>query len=326
MVKHLGAAVLFAGLFLIPAANAPAADSVSLDAYLKRLGYAPVRLEMDKDNHYFVRVIFKGKKQQFVLDTGCGLTQLDRKLARDLKPLDAANLTLEDEFLKNAKIPGLVLMDELTVGDMKFLNQPAHVSNLEFDFARVPQRGILGCDFFVRNHCIIDCLHAFLYVRSAPLPPGLQSNLVTSLQRSGFTETKMQIDLGFPTACKARVNGEELVLVLDTGSPWTVLDWDCGKRLNLPVVSKPTHLNLVGIGKVGAHGLQETQLQTLQLAGATLKRTYVGLADMSAWGLADRGKKMPEAQGLLGVETLATAGALLDYGSGKLWVNPPAPK
>jgi predicted aspartyl protease len=326
MLRNLGVAVVLSWMCLSLVGDARGEGAVTLDAYLKRLGYAPIRLELDRDNHYCVRGILKGKKERFVLDSGCAITRLDPKLARGLEKLDGTKLKLEDDFLKDARGPGLVVMDELTVSGIKFLNQPAHVGEVVFDFSQVAERGLLGCDFFVRNHCIIDCLHAFLYVRPTALPPDLESDLVASLHQGGFTETGMHLKLGLPTMCKARVNGEELMLVLDTGSPWTVLDWDCGKRLKLPVFSKPTHLNLVGIGKVGAHGLQETQLQTLQLAGATLRRTYVALADMSAWGLADRGSELPEAQGLLGVETLATAGALLDYGTSKLWLNPPSPK
>lgn len=318
--------MLLTGLCLLAARGAGPEDEITLGNYLKRAGYAQIQLELDRDNHLFVRGILKGKKQRFVLDTGSGITRLDPKQARGLAQFDGSKLKPDDASLNGAPVSGLVVIDELELGGLKFLNQPAQVGAVASGLARVSENGLLGCDFFSRNHGIIDCVHARLYVRSNALPADLESDLAAILHQSGFTETRMRQKPGSPGICKAKVNGEELELILDTASPWTVLDWNCGRRLKLPVMEKPAHLDFSGIRKPGAHGLQEAQVQTLQLGGATLKRTYVALADLSAWAAAVPGNVMPEAQGRLGVETLASAGALLDYGTGKLWLNPPAPR
>lgn len=318
--------MLLMGLCFSAARGAGPEEEITLGNYLKRAGYSQIQLELDRDNHLFVRGILRGKKQRFVLDTGSGVTRLDPKLARGLDKFDGSKLKPEDASLNGAPVSGLVVMDELELGGLNFLDQPAQVGAVASGLARVAENGLLGCDFFYRNHCIIDCVHARLYVRSNALPADLESDLAAILHQSGFTETRIRQKPGLPGTCKAKLNGEELELILDTASPWTVLDWDCGRRLKLPVMEKPAHLDFSGIRKPGAHGLQEAQAQTLQLGGATLKRAYVALADLSAWEAAVPGKTMPEALGRLGVETLATAGALLDFGTSKLWLNPPAPR
>jgi len=297
-----------------------------LETYLKRLGYSPIRLETGDNNNLFVHGRVNGKRERLELDTGCGITRLVPKAARSLQALDPSKTEIDDGFLNELRIPGLVRIDELVLDSVHFQNQPAEMGELEFDFVRVLEQGLLGCDFFFRNHSIIDCRHGQLFVRAAALAPEEKSALGESLRRSGFGAVELSVKPGLPATCRAVANGKPVGLVVDTGSPWSLLDWDTGKQLSLPTLMRPQHLELTGIGKVGTHGLQEAQLQTLQLGDVTLNRIYIGLADMSAWGLTERGTNLPSAQGLLGMETLASTSALIDFGSLKIWLRPSDPK
>ena len=297
-------------------------EPVTLENYLRRLGYAPIRLSVGDNNHFFLHGKINGKKVRLSLDTGCAITRLIPKAASGLTPIDPKKVSIDDGFLNRTHIPGLVLMDTLELGGLQFRNQPAHVGEIEFDFVRSVDDGLLGCDFLARNHCIIDCGHGLLFVRGEALPSQAETSLKETLLKSGFKDTGFEVSPGRPVTCHVALNKKDYGLIVDTGCPWTLLDWECGQQLGLTALVRPRHLVMNGIGKVGAHGLQEAQLQTLQIGDLTLARIYVALADMSAWGLTERGQWMKNQSGFLGMETLASTAALLDFGTRTIWVHP----
>ena len=131
----------------------------------------------------------------------------------------------------------------------------------------------------------------------------------------------MELTAGFPLACMAKANDEPLKLVVDTGASWNLLDerWGRVRKLSL----NDTNVRVVGIGEIGSHAMQVTRLQKFELGDLVLKDTCFGLTSLDAWGLSDRGKWMPDTNGLLGADTLAEYSALIDYASMTLWVSKP---
>jgi predicted aspartyl protease len=313
------------------AARAVSEPASSLDDYLKRVGYLPVMLKRGEQDELLAEGVLAGKKRLFLVDTGCERTVLNEATARGLKSLGELGVTLEDSFLGKLTNPSVVLMDKLTLGRAQFLNQPANVMNLRIDFISTGFDGVLGCDFFSRNYCLIDCFSRRLYVRGSKPWIDVTSAIEATLRGSGLTG--VPIYLKYRLTVGAKVNAEMVKLVVDTGSTFNVLDTALAKRLGLTaakhdeatlgsLMKKEMSTKVVGVGKIGAHKAWFATLKTLEVSSLQWTNVLVGVADLKYWGLAEPGSQSEEVQGVLGCEMLTTRGALIDYHSRLLWFRP----
>jgi predicted aspartyl protease len=293
----------------------PQPDS-SIESYLKRLGYAPIVLERDDKNMLFLRTTFKGKKQRTTLDTGASVTLIDQRLAPDLKRVEQ----LEDSYLGIIRGPDLVILESLKLGDVEFKDQPAFLAKMAPELG---DRCILGCDFLARNNAIIDCFRRRLYIRAEAPPPQIRAALGESLGRSGCAAVRTELSPGQPLCCAALVNGAETKMVVDTGASYNMLDATWARQQKLALTH--TYARVMGQGDIGSHEMQLTQARSLQLGEIILPNIYFGVSDLEAWGLSNRGKWMPEAKGLLGADTLAGNGALIDFATMQIWLRKPKP-
>ena len=303
----------------------------SLEGYLKRVGYLPVVLKKSEHGKLLAEGVLAGKKRLFLVDTGCGRTTLDEGAARGLKSLGELGVTLDDSFWGKISDPAIVLMDKLALGGAQFLNQPAKVMKLRMDYTFVAFDGILGCDFFFRNYCLIDCLHGRLYVRGARPSDDATSALETNLRQSGFTDVPINVKYGLTVA--AKLNGEMSRLVVDTGATFSLLDNALAKHLGLTAVKqdeprlgslmrKDWSANIVGFGKIGAHNMWVTTVKSWELGSLQWTNVHVGVVDLKSWDLAEPGTRSENVRGILGREMLTARGALIDYHGRKLWFRP----
>jgi len=264
------------------------------------------------------------------VDTGWGLTCLNQANARGCKTPAEMGTALEDSFLGTITNSSVVIMTKLELGRAQFLNQPATVEKLQMDFVPVGYDGILGCDFFLRNFCLIDCFARRLYVR-ATRPSEEQSRaLEQTLRQSGFGAAIFSQERLVPTI-EAHINEQQVLLAVDTGSTVSMLDERLVKALSLSMVKQETTGALVkddltakaiGYGKVGAHKLRVTTLKQLQIGARTWQNVHIGVANLKDWGIGERGNPAEDLQGMLGAEMLATHGALIDFASNTLWFRP----
>jgi len=317
--------------FVARAAQADNGGGSSLEDYFKRVGYLPIELKRGEHDKLLAQGVLAGKKRLFLVDTGCGRTVLDESAARGLKSLGELGVTLEDGFLGKLSDPSLLLMDKLTLGSAQFLNQPARVTNLRMDFIFVGSDGVLGCDFFFRNYCLIDCFGNRLYVRGSKPSDDVTSAMAATLRRSGFID--VPINLKYGLTVDAKVNDESVKLLVDTGSTFSILDNALAKRLGLAAVKhdaadvgslipKEWTANAIGFGKIGAHKMWVTKLKALEVGSLQWTNVHVGVTGLKNWGLAEPGSRSEEVQGVLGREMLRGRGALIDYHSHKLWFRP----
>ena len=324
-------AASFALAFVARAAQPGDGAGSSLEDYLKRVGYLPIELKRGQQDKLLAEGVLAGKKRLFLVDTGWTRTALDEGAARGLKSLGELGVTLEDSFWGKLSDPTTVLMDKLTLGRAQFLNQPARVTQLRMDYIFVGSDGVLGCDFFFRNSCLIDCFDRRLYVRGAKPSDDVTSAMAATLRRSGFTDIPIEAKYGLTV--DAKVNGEASKLLVDTGFTFSSLDSALAKRLGLAAVKHDTaevgslipkewSTKMIGIGKVGAHKMWVTKLKALEVGSLQWTNVHVGVTDLKNWGLAEPGSRREEVQGILGREFLTARGALIDYHTHKLWFRP----
>jgi predicted aspartyl protease len=317
--------------FVAGAAQAESGAGSSLGDYLKRVGYLPVTLKNGEHGKLLAEGVLAGKKCLFLVDTGWGRTALDEGAARGLKSLGELGGTLDDSFWGKLSDPAIVVMDKLTLGGAQFLNQPAKVMKLQMDYISLEFDGILGCDFLFRNYCLIDCWQRKLYVRSAQPSDDVTSAIETTLRSSGFTDVPINVKYGLTV--DAKVNGETLKLLVDTGATFSALDSALAKRLRLAAVKEDEprvgtlikrewRANIVGVGKIGAHKMWVATVKTWEVGSLQWTNVHVGVMDLKSWRLAESGTRTEEVRGMLGREMLTARGALIDYHSRKLWFRP----
>jgi hypothetical protein len=100
-----------------PGAAAEQRTTHSLENYLKRLGYEPIPLKRDHDNHLFLYGEIQGKSRRIDVDTGCPVTRVDSITARKLKTIGQLGVELEDSFLGRITNPHVRLLHVLSSMD-----------------------------------------------------------------------------------------------------------------------------------------------------------------------------------------------------------------
>jgi hypothetical protein len=320
-------ALLMASLVFAPPQTTPAdsPSSSSLDDYLKRLGYETVEFEdTDHTQDFVVGALSTGGKHTFLVDTGWGMTSLSKAAAKGIKrPAQEsyqASGTSRVEFVK---------IDELTLGHVHLTNQPARVEDLRADYIHLPFDAVLGCDFFFRNSCLIDCYKRRLYLHNSPPSEEQTRALEETLRLSGFAE--VPIESQFLLTVQAEINGRPVRLGLDTGASFDQLDDSELKLLGLTTLTQasagsliPGELgaHVIGVGSIGGHEMKATRPTTFRVGTREWKRIYFGVLDLKPWNLAKPGTPGERVKGLLCQTTLEFHGALIDFAHQKLWLRP----
>jgi hypothetical protein len=299
---------------------------VTLDTYLQQLGYGAIPLKRTEQNHLAVEGELAGKKAVFLIDTGNSVTRLDKKTGSRFKTLAERGIRLEDPNLGEFPATNFVLVDELKLGTARFPNQPANVTALGHQATSAYEIStsayedcLIGCDFLLRHHCLLDCAGLKLYVRADKLSTDMRAALESSLRRSGYHETVLIPTRALVELCPASVNGVALRLLVDSGSIFTFLDDHRGRQSPLAKlrVSSTDRLNQ-GIGKRGGTPIYVADPDSFQLDGIeiSLKKIRLGVTDLISFNI---GSQLQNVDGILGAEVLAVSGSLVDLENRRLW-------
>jgi hypothetical protein len=305
-----------------------------LDEYLKLLKYEAVDLRRNDGKQLLVDGSVRGKRVEFLVDSGFTLTTLQPASSKGLKPFDPASDTDDKSVWRRVSHSSVVLMDKLRLGRLELVNQPAETRKIDMDYVGFGYGGILGYDFLVRNGCLLDCWQRKLYVRTTGPSTNAANALVETLRRSGFDEAPGTGTLGL--LVEVKVNRQPVQMLVDTGATLSVLHESLLKTLSLPIVrwERPSTgsaipeeitVGIVGSGKIGKQKYRLTRLDTLQIGSRTLQKAHFGVTDLTAWGLANPNSPGGPVMGLLGAEMLAGYGAVIDFASGTLWLRPEKP-
>ena len=288
-----------------------------LETYMQRWGFAPITLQRDHQNHLTVQGDLNGQRQTLLVDTGWSITTLDRSLGKKLPSLGQLAGPSSDPRLTRFYGTSAVMVASLQLGPAVFTNQPARVEPLSANGVK----GILGCDFLLRNHCVIDCLDRRLYVRAGATSPEVQGELDQCLRGSGFHPVHLDLRPSLAATCDARVNGQPVRLVVDTGAQWSILDVSQVKRLGLAAVR--TQGTISGaLSGIHPTWLSLTEIKALEFESLTLRNLRFGVASMADWGIRSTGVGVNEVHGFLGAYDLTVSGALIDCAHSTLWLRP----
>lgn len=324
LLHSLAAALLLALLLSRPECGLTAQTQAdpsppqTLAQLLRSLGYGSIPLERGSNNRLLLEATVTGHKRVLLLDTGSTATLLDRRVAARLKTVGELGIDLVDPVLRAHMPTNAVLITELKLGDCRFENQPA--LSMPLGASGVGVEGMIGCDFLIRQHAIVDCAGKKLFVRAGPLESDKRRMLKQVLERSGYTEVLVEREDSLVSICTSRINRLDLRLVLDTGSVYTTIDDDAANRCH--IVWSGTRRRAVGIGERGSVPLSVGTPESFALAGKSIlyPGTSIGACEMRSWGIGQ--DKQGQVHGVLGAELLARTQALIDFDQPSLWFVP----
>lgn len=292
---------------------------ITLQGPLTRLGWKQVELRRTHENHLFLFARLNGRKESVLVDTGWSLTTVSTNAARRLKTLSEAGLTLRDPFFGTRENSPVVLLENLKLGGVEFINQPALVQNMVLNGRPAPFDLVLGCDFLIRNFCVVDSRNRRLYGRHGAPTAGEQEEFEEALRRGGFLAVQLERKEPLALTCFARVNGENLEMLVDSAAPWSCVDVRQAGRLKLKTTASPARIT--GVGRTGTRGVSVAAVKSFQLAEVNVKITNLAVFNLGDWGFAVPDAPLSEVQGILGGDALNAASAVIDCHALKLWVK-----
>jgi predicted aspartyl protease len=290
---------LLAGLLLAAMLRAAGAQPANLGAALRRLGYEQIELRRTGEHHLFLFGQVNGRRRSCLVDTGWSFT------------------TISTNTTQRLAVAGIV--DELKLGRVSLTNEPAVVQALRVNGRPTSFDMVLGCDFLIRHHAMIDGAGRRLYLRSEALDSERMVELAAVLQRRGFVAEGMTRRDPLSLTCAAKLNGHDVELLVDTGAMWSCLDTATARALELRTAPSPNQIS--GAAAVGKRGFGVTRVKTFAIGGWKKEGVNFAVLELADWGLGMNGKVLNSLGGILGGDVLLGEAALIDCGQLKLWLH-----
>jgi predicted aspartyl protease len=159
------------------------------------------------------------------------------------------------------------------------------------------------------------CFPTLLIRAAGPAPAALK----TFLEREGFGGSPLQRRLGNHLFVSTIMNGRRTALMIDTGSPRTLIDRGTIHLLGLAVKGTKVRVGGVWGWKPEHYGVSE--LTTLTMGNCTFTNVPITVADESHINKV-RG---PHLDGLFGAHEMAKFGMVIDCTRQMIYVNPRGP-
>lgn len=281
---------------------------------LKRVS-RPARDRPGKGNNLYLDVQADGRKQKWLLDTGCSITSFGHSAGRRFKTMAELQRQLADPILGTVEGANFVLIHQLQLGSLRLSDQPAMVRDLDNRRVYSTEDALLGIDLMRRHHAVIDFQGRGLYLRTIAPDQRTTTALDELLRRSGWGAVTLHADHTLCQFVEMKVGEEPLRLLVDSGGEFTQLDLTAAKRLKLKL--NPLLMSVNGTADRRTQAFV-TQISLVQLAGLTRTNEPVVVADLSAW----QPKSGASFEGIVGADWLALGRAILDCQSGRLYLRP----
>lgn len=300
--------LLLVGLSLRAGSQQP-----SMGQYLEGLGYRVIRT---KPVRWWggsrVNGRLEGKRVEFYCFPGAAYSLVDPSLTNRLKRLGELGVTLSGSYLGDLAGDNALVAEHLALGDTEFYNQPLRVGRPSPELRDRGVRVILGNDFLLRYHAVVELGSGRLYLRSEALPASAAEGLAASLRASGYAE----VGLGLPVVpwftCRGEVEGLPMTLLLDFGGGLSVLDNRLRPGLRLGPEKD-------ALAKPGATQKEVFEFESLRLGD-------VPVSPFSAVVTSLKQMRPMVAQvdervdGTLAAQALVRHAGVLDCGQRKLWL------
>jgi predicted aspartyl protease len=279
-------------------------------------GHIVVPLEADEQGHFLAGAKVNGRDIRFVVDSGADTIVFNEQLAADLKvDLTRGNGTAQGAdgkpfALATGKIASIELPGGIRVENQSFpfLNLAGFKrSTVGGEPAKVD--GMLGQGFIMAARMIMDCGERRMLVPAKGAKPG---EFVSALEKQGGKVVKLLRGASGKSYLPLALDGEEVALLIDTGSGLSTLDPGYAKDKSWRREQKGGSVKTLG---------QTQQLETVTVPATSfgvLKLPNVSFALVAGAGRGrDKEVGGRRVVGLFGMNYLRPLRAVLDFGSGQ---------
>ena len=293
-----------------------AARKAPLVEFLELQGYKPARFRVEPNGHVMIPIRANRKVLRFLLDTGVSRSALDAQAAQylDVKVHDGNG---EVSALAGSVKARSAVLAEIELGGLRLRNVDVNVFDLNrrrvlVDREHKPVDGLLGADILKRLGALVDYGNRTLFVGEDAAASTTALHAFLKHHRYEHADFKVW-DSGH-LELPAKVNGEALAFVLDTGASRSVLDAGVVELLSLPVTE--TRTRAYGID-VDAGALRIARLQSLEIGPVALHIRNLFCIDLNPRVDGDR----PIIHGLVGGDVLTLFSGIIDYRSRRLYLK-----
>jgi predicted aspartyl protease len=150
-------------------------------------------------------------------------------------------------------------------------------------------------------------------LRAEPCPDSLSAFLADR----GFVEIELSENTAKQFEVEAELNGEILLLILDTGASHTLFSRDRLEDLGLDL--ERTRIEFSGIGK--KQRLYSTEIRNLKIGSASTGPISIFAADLSHFQEMLRNTGSRAADGLIGADFLSRWSAVIEVKHSKLFLR-----
>lgn len=278
---------------------APAAERLALGAILRHRGYDTIELRRTGDNHLFLFGKVDGRRRSCLIDTGWSFSAVSTNTGARLMPTNVVR--------------------ELTLGRVTLTNVPVRVEDLRVNGQPAAYDVVLGADFLSSQGAMLDIAGRRLYLRRTALTETERRELAEVFRGAGWVELEMQSRQPPAWTCAAEMNEQRVELLVDSGAAWNCLDAKTADALRLRV--QPTVHRISGPAAGAQRSVGVADVTKWRLGGRPMPARGFAVFNLRELGLGPEGKLFPDVGGILGATELIRTRAVVDCGSGKLWLR-----
>jgi predicted aspartyl protease len=277
----------------------PLSLPAQLGPVFQSLDYETVTLRRTSANHWYVVGRIEERRRSCLVDTGWSFTTVTTNTARWLTQTNS--------------------ISRLRLGRVLLTNTPVRVADLRINDLPTAYDVVLGADFLLRHHAVLDCGGARLYLRQTPPKPAEQEQLERELMDRGWVAVTLNRRSPPTWSVTAQINDQPMELLVDNGATWSCLDPQSAQLANLR--PQPSLHQISGPAATGRRNFSVAQVRNWRWGEHAMSPRSVAVFPLQEWGLGPQGKLFPEVGGILGGAELLAARAVIDCRGGKLWIR-----
>ena len=276
-----------------------AGESLNFSRSLIKLGYEQVELRRTDENRLFLFARVNGRKRSCLVDTGWSFTTVSTNTAARL-----ANSNIIDRL----ELDGVWFTNQSVIAqDIRIAGQPA-----SFDV-------VLGCDFLLAHHAILDCENRRLYLRRNAPTIDEATALEKLLSDSSRVSAEMKLRNPPAMTIAACLNGHDTEFLVDSGAVWSCLDTTIARDFTLRLSPSPNQIS--GVVTAEKKSFHVTTVRKFAVGGGEIQDAGLAVLSLEPWGFGPDGKLFSDVSGILGGAELIANGAMIDFSSRKLWLQ-----
>ena len=312
-------------LVLTQCSGIPGLTNPSRSATLHRLGYESVTLQkIGGDKRFSAIFEVNGSPMRFLIDSGANSTDLDEGLSSQVGLQPDHSVRVVTRGALGREVSSSRGYGTLEVGSMIARRFPFTISpNLNRKTSTSRYAGQVGLDALSATGALIDIPAARMWV------PGRLSERARERREGqlGLRNGLGMFALPMGTAgrlphliLRGTINGQLMTWVVDTGAEVSVMAAGSFDKLGLP--SRPTNTRMIDASGDRV-GLRLARLYNVRFGGVHVTEFDVSIAPLETVQQFFRDSRGRPVDGILGMDFLTQGRALLDSGSGILYMGNP---